>query len=535
LTRTASHNDLSPTGGEHDVVVVGGGHNGLVAAAYLAKAGLDVLVVERQAKCGGGVVTEELTLPGFWHDAFSSDHALIQANPLISQDELGLKSKYGLNFLTHSPGTAFVFPDERALILHDEIEKTCESISQFSRRDAEAYPKFIQSCREMESILALYMFSPPPSFGSMISFLESSERGREYLRLILSSALEVAEDWFESEEVRAALVRSVSEVLIPPQQQGTGNFVFKFAPAVGGVVITEGGSGALTNALTRYLDDSGASILTSSPVEAIKVESGEARGVVLRTGEEILAKRAIVSSLNARQLFLELLPRSAVPSSFLGSLARVRPSVFVTMKQDIALSEAPRFKAGGDVDQALFVRVTLPLEEMLRMYDDFRHGIPQTKDLGIGTPTLADPSRAPEGKHVLFIWQHEPYSVKGGATRWDELKTEIADGALKTLQEHTQNLGPETILGRFVRTPLDLERYNPTWAGGDGNHFGVSLSQLFSNRPLPGWGQYRTPIKRLFLAGASTHPGPGVSGGGRAAALRVMEDLGINVRKALER
>ena len=146
----------------HEIVVVGGGHNGLVAAAYLAKAGMDVLVVERQARCGGGVVTEELTLPGFRHDAFSSDHALIQANPLIDRDELGLQSRYGLKYITHSPGTAFVFPDDRALILYDEVEKTCESIGQFSQRDAEAYPKFIQACREMETILSLYMFSPPP-------------------------------------------------------------------------------------------------------------------------------------------------------------------------------------------------------------------------------------------------------------------------------------------------------------------------------------------------------------------------------------
>jgi phytoene dehydrogenase-like protein len=520
---------------KHDIIIVGGGHNGLVAAAYLAKAGLDVLVVERQSKCGGGVVSEELTLPGFRHDAFSSDHALIQANPLISQDELGLKSKYGLKYITHSPGTAFVFPDDRALVLYDELEKTCESISQFSARDAEVYPKFIETCREMESILALYMFSPPPAFGSMLSFLEASERGREYLRLILSSALEVAEDWFESEEVRAALVRSVAEVLIPPQQQGTGNFVFKFAPAAGGVVIPEGGSGALTQALVRYLKDAGAAILSDSAVKAIKVESGEAKGVVLETGEEILAKKAVISSVHVRQLLIEMLPESAISQGTREALAHLRPSVFVTMKQDIALTEAAHFKAGGDVDQALFVRVMPRLEEMLTMYDDFRRGIPQTKDLGIGTPTIADPSRAPEGKHVLFIWQHEPYNVKGGPSSWDRLKTEIADGGLKTLQAHTKNLGSENILGRFVRTPLDLERYNPAWIGGDGNHIGVSLSQLFSNRPLPGWGQYQTPIKRLYMAGASTHPGPGVSGGGRAAALRVMEDLHIDIRKALKK
>jgi phytoene dehydrogenase-like protein len=525
---------LSKSGRDkHDIVVIGGGHNGLVVAAYLAKAGLDVAVVERLPHCGGGVRTEELTLPGFWHDAFSSDHALIQSNPLIARDELGLKAKYGLKYLTHSPGTAFVFPDDRALIMYDELEKTCESISQFSLRDAEVYPKFIETCREMEAILAHFMFSPPPALGTMLSFLEASERGRDYLRLILSSALEVAEDWFESEEVRAALVRSVSEVLIPPQQQGTGNFVFKFAPAAGGVVIPEGGSGALTEALTRYLKDAGVKVITGAPVKTIKLESGSARGVILESGDEIVAEKAVVASVHVRQLLLEMLPESAIPQSMRISLGRLRPSVFVTMKQDLALSEAPRYTAGSEVDRCLFVRLTHPLEQMLRMYDDFRHGVPQTGDLGIGTPTVADPSRAPAGKHVLFIWQHEPQTPVDGWVTWDELKTEIADGALQTLRDHTENLGPDTILGRFVRTPLDLEQYNPTWAGGDGNHIGVSLSQLFSNRPLPGLGQYRTPVKGLYLAGASTHPGPGVSGGGRAAALRVMEDLGINVRKVL--
>ncbi len=520
---------------KHDVIVIGGGHNGLVAAAYLARAGLDVLVLEGMEKCGGGVLSEELTAPGFRHDAFSSDHALIQANPLIGQDELGLVSRYGLKYLTHSPGTAFLFSDDRALILYDEVEKTCESISQFSQRDAEAYPKFIETCREMEAILALYMFSPPPAFGAMVSFLEASERGREYLRLILSSALEVAEDWFESEEVRAALVRSVSEVLIPPQQQGTGNFVFKFAPAAGGVVIPAGGSGSLTRALIRYLEDTGAAIRCGSPVQSVLVESGEAKGVVLDGGEKILAARAVVSSVHVRQTLLEMLPQDAVPAGLREGLQQLRPSVFVTMKQDLALNEAPRFKAGGDVNRALFVRITPRLDEMLRMYEDFRYGVPQTKDLGVGTPTLADPSRAPEGKHTLFIWQHEPYRLVGGATRWGELKTVVADGGLATLRKHTENMGAENVIGRFVRTPFDLERYNPSWIGGDGNHIGVSLSQLFSNRPLPGWGQYRTPVKRLYLAGASTHPGPGVSGGGRAAALRVMEDLHMDVRKALGR
>ena len=352
---------------KHDIVIIGGGHNGLVAAAYLSRAGLDVCVVESQDKCGGGVITEELTLPGFKHDTFSVDHGIIQANPLIRQDELGLISKYGLKYITHSPGNAFIFPDDSALVLYRDINKTCECISRFSERDAEAYPKFLKACEEMNTILQEHMFFPPPTFGTMISFLEASETGREYLGLILGSALDAAEDWFESERMKAALIRHVGEVLVSPQQKGTGNFVFKFATAARGTSIPEGGSGALTGALLACVRDNGGTIRVSCPVKAIKIESGEARGVILNTGEEIIATRAVVSSLNAKQLFLEPVKPEEVPPGFQEKVRRIRQSVFITMKQDIALNEAPNFKAGGDVNEALLIRITPFMEDLLRL------------------------------------------------------------------------------------------------------------------------------------------------------------------------
>jgi phytoene dehydrogenase-like protein len=505
-------------------------------AAYLAKAGLDVCVVERLPKCGGGVLTEELTLPGFKHDPFSADHAAIQANPLIRYDELGLISKYGLKYITYSPGNAFIFPDDRALILYQDIDKTCESIRQFSERDAEAYPGFLKACEEMNRILGEYMFSPPPDFGNMISFLEASEQGREYLRLILGSALDVAEDWFESDQMKSVLTRSVSEALVPPQQKGTGNFVFKFAALAHGACLPEGGSGALTDALVACVRDKGGTIRVSSPVKTVSIKGGEARGAILDTGEEIMATRATIASINVKQLFLQMLKPEEVPSGFQEKVRRIRQSTFITMKQDMALNEAPRYKAGGDVDKAVFIRILPSLEDMLRIFEEFTYGVPQTIDLGLGTLTLADPTRAPQGKHCLFIWQDEPYHLKdGGPSRWDDIKQEIVDGGLERLRRHTTNLGTENILGRFIRTPLDLERYNPSWIGGDANHMAVSLSQLFSNRPLAGWGHYRTPVKKLYMCGASTHPGPAVSGGSRAAVRVVMEDLGINFKKVINR
>lgn len=287
---------------KHEIVVVGGGHNGLIMTCYLAKAGLDVCLVEMQKKCGGGVMTEEMGLKGFRHDPFSSQHGGMLANPMIKQDELGLQSKYGLKYISYSPGNAYVFPDDSALIHYEDIGKTCESISRFSRKDADTFPRFMEWCGEMQRIFADYMFGPPPNFGNMISFLEASEQGCEYLKLLFSSALDIAEDWFESPQLKSAIIRSAGESLAAPSQKGTGTYVFWFA---GGGVATfpQGGSGALSEALTACAKDNGATIMVSSPVKSIKVKGGEAKGVVLETGEEITATKAVISTLNVKHLF----------------------------------------------------------------------------------------------------------------------------------------------------------------------------------------------------------------------------------------
>ncbi|MFC1995730.1 phytoene desaturase family protein [Chloroflexota bacterium] len=521
---------------KHEVVVIGGGHNGLIVAAYLAKAGVDVCIIERLDVVGGGVRTEESTLPGFKHDPFSIEHGLIQSNPIISRDELGLKSKYGLKYLTQDPGYGIIFPDDSALFVYHDMDKTCESISQFSERDAEVFPKFAKACENTSKILEDFMSSPPPDFGNMISFMEASEEGQEYLKLIMESALDVAEDWFESEQMRVALIRNASEIMLPPQQKGTGNFVSKFPIASTWASIAEGGSGRLAEVLSACIEDNGGTIKVSSPVKAVKVEGGEARGVILDSGEEIMATKAVISGLNVKQLFCELLRPEELPATFPDRIKRTRPSVFVGMKQDIALNEAPKYKAGGDADKALTLQISPFLEDLLRMFEELAYGIPRVESPLMGVTSLIDPTRAPEGKHTLYLYHYEPYDLKdGGPSRWDEIKEEIADGFLGTLSQHTTNMGPENILGRFIRTPLDLERYNPAWIAGDFNHMGIFLSQLFANRPLPGWGHYRTPVSKLYMCGPSTHPGPAVSGGGRAAVQVVMEDLGIDFKKAISK
>lgn len=518
----------------YDIVVVGGGHNGLVVAAYLVKAGLEVCVIERQDKVGGGVITRELTLPGFKHDMASTMHGMISANPLIHRDELGLISKYGLKYITPDPQLAVIFPDDRALIIYRDLDKTCESIAQFSPRDAEMYPQFIKFCERVSKIAGIATFSPPPTFGAMVSFLDKSEEGREFLRIIMSSAWDIVEEWFESDELKIAISRFATELMIGPREKGTGNGIFGFALFHRwGWNIPMGGSGALSEALEAYIKDNGGTIRTSSLVKSIKVEAGEAKGVILDTGEEVTAKRAVISNLNVKQLFLEILQPNDIPADFRAKVKRIKHCMFTPLHQAIALNEAPKYKAGGDVDRTCFIDVALFREDYLRFFDDLAYGIPRTEMPFLGVATLVDSSRAPNGKHTLYLYHFEPYNLKnGGPAKWDEVKQEIADGVLETARKHTVNLGDENILGRWVFSPLDFERYNPAWLCGDFLHMGSYLTQLFGNRPLPGW-NYRTPIRKLYLCGASTHPGGGVSGGGRAAAQIIMEDLGIDFREVI--
>lgn len=522
---------------KHDVVVVGGGHNGLIVAAYLAKAGLDVCVVERQDMVGGGVVTREVTTPGFKQDICSTQHGSIQANPLIHQDELGLISKYGVKYIVPDIQMTFIFPDDSTLIIYRDIGRTCESIRQFSKRDAEAYPKFCEYSRQIIKAGQVAYFSPSPPFGRMVSFLDSSEMGREFYRVIMSSGIDIAEEWFESDQMRAALSRWVCENLYGPRDKGSGNYInsFPFFHARG-MAMVEGGSGKLSEALAACIRDNGGTVKVSSPVKSVRVEAGEAKGVILDTGEEITANKAIVSNLHVKQLFLDMIRPEELPEGFPEKVKHIKQGNISPIHQCFDLNEAPKYKAGGDANRASNIIIVPSTEELLKAFDDCYYGIPFASSPAVICNTLYDPTRAPKGKHTLFLYHLEPYDLKdGGAARWDEVREEVADRVLETVKQHTTNLGPDNILGRWISTPLDYYRYNPAWIKGDYNHFPLSVTQSYGNRPLPGWGNFRTPVKKLYICGPSAHPGGGVWGGGRATVQVIMEDLGIDFKKVISK
>ncbi len=517
-----------------DVVVVGAGHNGLIAAAYMVKAGLDVCVCEAYSHVGGGAISGEPTVPGFKFDYGSNAHYGIQGNPLIRQDELGLKSRYGLKYINPDPITAFVFPDDSSLIIHMDINKTCESIARFSQKDAEAWPKFCQNAAQTMRAGSMAMAGSMPPMGKLLSFLEASPEGRQYWRVFLSSCLDIVNEWFESKEVIAGLCRYACDYMASPREYGTGfNAISGLALIQNwGLGLPVGGSGALSEALASYIRDNGGTIMLSTPVQSIKVEDGEAKGVILTSGDEIRASKAVISNVNVKQLYLQMLAEKDLPPGFQTSVSRLRHSRYSYINSFLALNEAPKYKAGDEVTRTSTIAITPYVEDMLRAMDDIVYGVPRAIMPFATTHSLCDPSRAPAGKQSLDLLHFAPYDLKdGGPQRWDEVKKNVADEVLGLARQHITNLTAENILGSTVMSPLDIERYNPAMLRGDVLHIAHLPSQYFSNRPLPGWGQYKAPVKKLYMCGASTHPGGGIVGGGRTTAQVAMEALGIDFKK----
>ena len=521
--------------GEYEVIVVGGGHNGLIVAAYLLKAGVSVCVIERNEQVGGSVVTKELNMPGFKHDYHSTAHIMILGNPLIRNDELQLQSKYGLKYIYPDPSVGIVFPDDRSLVFYRDLDKTCRSIEQFSKRDAEAYRKLFEYCLPSLEMKLSGMFSPPPPFGKMIETLDQTEEGREELTVLLKSTVDVLDEWFESEEVKMAIIRVVAEYFLPPLESGTGNVVYAFVPFLHtlGLGIPRGGAGGLCEALERCIKDQGGSIRTSSTVKSIKVEGGKAKGVILESGEEVNANRAVVSNLNPKQLFLQMLKNGDLPSNFQKKVRGIRHSLFSGLNIHLSLNEPPKYKAGDEIGNTYMVLFTQLFEKYMRQIEECRFGITNRSTPLFACPTLFDSTRTPEGKHTLYIFQFQPFQLKGGANLWDKIKEEVANGIIQTLQDHTTNMGDENILEKDINSPLDIERYNPAMLNGDFFHIGVVLHQTGAFRPLPGWGNYTTPIENLYMCGVGTHPGGGVDGGGRAAVQAIMEGLGVDFKKVI--
>jgi phytoene dehydrogenase-like protein len=524
---------------KYDVIVAGAGHNGLMAGAYLAKAGLNVCVVEHQDKIGGGVQTREMTLPGFKHDVCSTWHGFICPNPVLKDDELELQAKYGLKYIRPDIMTGVVFDDDSVFVLHKDLDKTCQSIAKISEHDAVAYRKFHDWSIRMLDMLTMGMFNPPPPFGAQMAMMDQSPEGRELIRAQMISAWDVVDEIFENDRIKIALSRYASEAMINPFVKGTGFALFVFIPLTHkyGGAFPEGGSGELSESMGRLIKANGGTIKLNSTVKEFKISGDEVTGVVLTTGEEILASKAVVSGMNIKQMFPGMTGGHPLPEGFAQNVKNLSPANFSPIDQHFALNEVPYYRCRNkEVNDAFWVEFsTSTKEEYWNAFHALDLGYPRD-DLYLAiTYSKWDKTRAPAGKHTLYLYGFCPYDLaKGGAQKWKDKGQEVADGILGHFRKRTTNMGDENILGRFFMTPLDFEQHNPAFVHADIGHIGQFNWQQAGNRPLPGW-NYRMPLKKLYLSSASGHPGTGVIGGGRAAVQVVMEDLGIDFEKVVKK
>ena len=522
---------------QYDVLALGAGHNGLTAAAYLAKAGKKVLVLERKAWPGGGVVTREINTPGYWHDEHSSVHIMIQGNPLIRDDELGLIARFGLQYRYGTP-YAMIFPDQTTLIAYKDLDRTCEGIARISPKDAETYRRFAERAMQMLPMFSAGLYAPPLPLGAFVAMMDQSEEGWQVLDAMQRSSLDLARQYFESEKVRIWLLRLVSENLPLPDELGTGFGMFLMPGLMHGFGVSQpiGGSGKLTEALVRCIEHYGGEVRCDAEVRKVLTSGGRAVGLELTTGEQFRAKDAVIAALHPHVLRRFV---NGVPEPVLRRAERTTLAAFSIMVSHYDLKERLQYHAGREVEGAIMLEFMASdrLSDMLDDFDALRRGRISERVLGAGgDESIGDPSRAPAGCGLFHGITFAPYELEdGGAARWDEIREEMGDRSLRHYQRFVKDLTADNIVRRTIVTPLDHARNMPTsMPGGDVHGIAPYFYQTAGHRPTPDLAQFTVPgVERLYLVGPFMHPGGGVYGAGRATAIRVFDDLNIDFEKVV--
>ena len=516
---------------DYDVAIAGGGHNALICAALLVKKGLKVLVAERNDWVGGGVLTREVTLPGFKHDLFGSSHVWIHLNPDFKELQPELE-RHGLKYLwseDHITG----HPNKRegpGIIVYKDVDKTCASIAEYSPADARRYREIYEEFGEIHAGVIKGMFSPPAPPSYLYQTLENNPEGMRRLRDYQLSARQFTLENFENDHVRAFILGWAMAPQILPDQPGTAAGFYVMIPSIHyyGQAIPEGGSGMLSEALRRYVEANGGKTLTGATVRKFIVEDGACLGFRLEDGAEITAGQAVVSALDPYQTYLRGFEEGVLPEDFLRLARNFRFGNVTIVRVHYALNEAPRFRNGAEMDQTPFQRIFGSLADIDKQYQEIAGGLPPTDPfLWTACWTTMDPTRAPAGKHTLIMDTFVPIELASGAD-WEQLGPDYVNQVLlRQLRAYATNMDDDNILAQYVETGPSLARANLCFYQGATTGGERTLAQTGAFRPFPGYAQYRGPVKKLYMTGPSCHPGGGICGMGSIAANEILLDLGL--------
>ena len=518
------------SGERFDFVVAGAGHNSLVCAAYLAKGGYKVLVLEGRPTIGGGTKTAEVCLPGFKEDLCSSVHSGISNNPLIRNNELNLRD-YGYGeYIEPDPVMHIPFLDGAYITVWHDLDRTCETISRFSKKDAETF-------RRMVAEFKAYTAATSGARAAAGDAAPKIPKAGVWQRRMAMSGYDLVCDLYESDYMRRANLVCGHFGSVPGSEPNTGSQAFALVTQqLSGRVIPKGGSGTLAVALGKFIEAHNGVVLTNMPVTRLVIENNRCVGVECMDGSSHRAEKGVISTIHVKNL-VNMAARELWGEEFLEALELYEPE-HAMLSFHFALTEPPKYPlANGGTISTAESAIAPPLDYYLRMNYIEARGEVNLSDppgLQVVSPTVADPSRAPAGRHTMKIESNLPYGLKEGPKHWDNIKEEVAEGLLNHLRKFAPNLTADKFLGKFLESPLDIERMNPSmWRGS--THGGAMIpSQTGSMRPVPGWANYRMPINGLYQTGACTNPGGAVTGvPGRNAVAVILKDMGTSLEEVV--
>ena len=505
-----------------DFVVAGAGHNSLITAAYLAKAGFSVIVLEGRPTIGGGCKTAEVCMPGFKEDLCSSVHGFIQSNPVLSKNELGLFD-YGLEYIDPDPIMHTSFPDKASITMWHDIERTYADYAKYSKADADTFRQLVSEYNA---------YNTAKSSGSDIP------NSGVWRRRFAMSGYDLVNETFESPYIRSFHLAQGRFSSIPGAHPGTGSQLFTaIRHQVKGRAMPKGGSGMLPVALSRVIEANGGVIQTNMPVAQLIVEMGKCLGVECVDGTQYRARKSVVSTIHIKHL-VKMAPQALWGDDFRENVRLLQPE-HAMFAFHYATSEPPRFALadGSTIAPAESALLAYPERILLA---DYEHAAGKINlddlPLQIVCPSIADPTRAPAGHHTLKIEGNLPYALKEGPKHWDNIKDEVAATVFDNFRKFCPNLTADKVLGKFIQSPIDIERMNPAMWRGSVHAAAYGAAQSGDMRPVPGWSEYRMPIPGLYQTGSCTAPGGSVRGQpGRNAASVILEDHGSSIEEAVAR